>query len=137
MQIKLVYPASLAFGVGSACASALTAASDVAMQLVGVPLPVVLAAIAGAMVARSYTPSTNYFSAISATLCWTVGGCALAPLLQAIAAKFGVNVPVNGLAALALIASGGMPLALPIVKQKAPEIIASWLDMLKGKGGEK
>src|SRR6267142_6237471 len=84
------------------CAAAATAGAatwwsligDAAMQLLGVPLPVVLAAATGAFLARTYQTATPLIRAIAGSASWVVGACALAPLAAPIAEKYaGVALP--------------------------------------------
>lgn len=103
------------------------------MGIFGVPIPVLLAAMTGACIARSYVPARNYFAAISATLGWTVVGCSLAPLAQAIVKKYlELDLPTNAMAGVALVAAAGLPLVMPIIVEKVPEIIRAKLDSWKG-----
>lgn len=135
-KLQAAAPIPLLFAGVCEAASLAATISEVAVEWVGVPLPVVFAALAGAGVARSYTPPGNFFAALLATTGWAICGCILAPLLQAVFAMVGITLPVNGQAACALITAAGLPLALPILKEKAPEILRYWLDKLKGsKGG--
>lgn len=100
-----------AAGICSAIAAVGTTVSDVAVQIIGVPLPVVLAAAAGAFIARSYAAEVSFGRALGIVLAWTLIGCALAPLAQAVftatAAKFGfdVRLPPNVMAGFAGIAA--------------------------------
>ena len=105
----------------SAAGSVMTTVSDVASQLLGVPLPVVLGAIAGAFLARAYAPPTGFLSAAMASAIWTVAGCVLAPFAPSVAkvllAKFagvdGFDLPAAALAGVALCISLFGPLLLP------------------------
>ena len=111
----------------SAAGSAMSAAGDVATQLLGVSLPVVLGAVAGACLARAYAPTIGFMSAIAASAVWTVAGCVLAPLVPSVAklalAKFagvdGFELPAAALAGVALCISLFGPLLLPLVIEKA------------------
>lgn len=109
----------------------------ISSAFLGVPLPVVLAATTGAWFARSIAPTTNFFSAFFRTVGWTIVGCALAPLANAgVKHFFNVDLPTAAHAGLALILSGGLPMVLPVIQQKLPEIVGSWLDKFKGSKGK-
>lgn len=128
---------SLFIGVCSG-ASSFASISAAAVEILGVPLPVVLAAIAGAFIARSYAPSGNFFASAAATIGWAVAGCVLAPLASwLLKVATGVEAPANVQAGLALLVSAFLPIALPIVREKLPEIIKHWLDRAKGGGNSK
>lgn len=106
---------------------------EVTSALFGVPLPVVLAAVTGAFIARSYTPASNFFAAIMATIGWTFAGCSLAPLATAIGDHYlSFKMPTNALAGLAFVVSVGLPILFPILVEKGKEIVRSHLDKLKG-----
>lgn len=117
----------------SGLAALLTIFQDVSAALFGVPLPVVLAAMTGAWFARSLAPAAGFFSALGATAGWTVAGCVLAPVVQFAVKYFTkTELPNAAFAGVALIVSGGLPMILPVVRTKLPEIVGSWLDRLKG-----
>lgn len=136
MSIEGPSTGALAIAGAGGVAALIAAFTEVALQLFGVPLPVVLAAMTGACIARSYTPAQNFFGALMATIGWTIVGCALAPIVQAMVKKVaGLELPTNALAGVALIVSAGVPLLIPILKEKVPEIVRSRLDQLKGPKG--
>lgn len=117
----------------SGAATVISTLTEVTTQILGVPLPVVLAALTGAWIARSYTPSKNFAAALFGTLGWTTAGCVLSPLAAALVKHYAsLEFPTNALAGLALIVSAGIPLLLPILIEKVPEIVRARLDKLKG-----
>jgi hypothetical protein len=94
----------------ASCAAAATTATatwwsllgDVAVQLLGVPLPVVLAGATGAFLARTYQAATSFGRAFAGSASWVVGACALAPLADPIAQKYaGIVLPAGALAGAA------------------------------------
>jgi hypothetical protein len=108
-------------GNAASCAgAAVTAAGtwwsligDVAVQLLGVPLPVALAASTGAFLARTYQPAAALWRAFAGSACWVVGACALAPLAAPIAQKYaGVELPAGALAGVAFAIALAGPFAL-------------------------
>lgn len=133
MSIETPSVGAAAVAGTSGAATVLSMLSEVATQILGVPLPVVLSATTGAWVARSYAPSKNFAAAIAGTLGWTIAGCTLAPLAGALLEHWtGLKLPTNALAGLALVVSGGLPLLLPILVEKVPEIVRARLDKWKG-----
>jgi len=57
---------------------------DFVLQLVGVPFPVVVAAAAGAGLARAFDEPVGFMRALGLAALWTAIGCTCAPLAQAI-----------------------------------------------------
>lgn len=137
-MIGKVYAADGAAGAvagASVAGAVLTAAGDVALQILGVPLPVVLAAIAGAMLARAYLPPVGFFKAAARVLGWVVLGCALAPSAQAIVAKvLSGALPTNALAGMAAIvaAAEAWPMLLRWLRAEFPGV---WTRIFGAKGG--
>lgn len=105
----------LATACGAAAGSVGGAAvmlGDFALQVLGVPLPVVVASAAGAGLARSFMEPVSFIRALFLTGLWTVIGCAGAPLGQAVGPALvqallnrDVILPANTLAALGAIIS--------------------------------
>jgi hypothetical protein len=123
-----------AVAAGSGAATVLSMVGEVALQILGVPLPVVLAAGTGAWIARSYTPAANLLTALVGTAGWTLAGCFTAPFAQWIVKSFsGSEMPTNALAGIALCVSLVLPMVVPIVRQKLPEVIGARLDRWKGR----
>lgn len=103
--------------------------ADVTVQLVGVPLPVLMAAVAGAFVVIAFAETSNAMRAAAVFLGLVIAGCAGAPLLEALslwgAKRYGLEVDVPGglraFAALAIAASPfWVPRAWPYVKGFLP-----------------
>ena len=120
------WPRELEFvaGICSAAGAVATSLGEVALQILGVPLPVIMAAAAGAFIARSFAERASFGRALATVAAWTVAGCALAPLAQAVfvagASKFGLDVtlPDNVMAAFAGITAAApwwFPLIWPMV----------------------
>ena len=113
------------FGSGAAWASAL---GDAAMQFLGVPLPVVLGAAAGAFLARAYLPAVDdagkavgYLRALAGSAAWTIAGSVGSPTAAAIVPALlpgSVVVPagaIAGLAALIASAPAWWPRVWPLI----------------------
>jgi hypothetical protein len=89
--------------------AALSFVGEVAMQLLGVPLPVVMAAAAGAGAARSFMEAVGFVRALAMTVVWTIIGCTGAPLAQVVIKAAGsmagaqVDLPTNTLAGAAAV----------------------------------
>jgi len=77
----------LATACGAAAGSVGAAAvmvGDFALQLLGVPLPVVIGSAAGAGLARSFMEPVGFLRALVLTVAWTLIGCVGAPLAHAV-----------------------------------------------------
>lgn len=121
MSLEAQSSAAAAVATGSGVGAVLSAIGEVTVAILGVPLPVVLAASTGAWIARSYAPAANFVPALLATLGWTIAGCVLAPLGKALVKHYvpGLDLPTNALAGLALVVAGGLPILLPSLIEKA------------------
>lgn len=137
-MIGKIYAADPAAGMVAAASGAgavATSIGEVTTPLLGVPLPVVLAAIAGAMLARAYLEPIGFFKSAGRVLGWVVLGCALAPLVQAIGSKLlGGALPTNALAGMAAIvaAAEAWPMLLRWVRAEFPGV---WTRIFGAKGG--
>lgn len=107
--------------------AALAMAGEVAMQVLGVPLPVVMGSAAGAGIARSLMDPVGFVRALFVTAAWTVAGCVGAPLAQVGAqaglSKLGVEIALTtnvlaGLAALVAALPWWAPKVWPLVQAK-------------------
>jgi len=108
----------------------LSVAGDVAVHLLGVPLPVVVAAIAGALLARVYLPALLFAAAFGRSIVWIIAGCVTAQGISSIA-----TLPVGVLGLIALLASGLGPKLWPVLVETAPQLLKSWLSKIGGKEG--
>lgn len=138
---KLVY-AGLAGASGTG--TWISAASDVVVQLLGVPLPVVLGAATGAFLARAYLPSSDpvtgehigFFRALAVSIGWTLAGSIAAPVVHAAVPTVATLVPGMGpltLPAGALAGIAGLVAAAPAWWPRVWPWIAARLP--GGKGG--
>lgn len=88
-----------------AATAALSILGDITMQVLGVPLPVMMGAAAGAAVARSVLLPVGFLRAALMTGLWTVIGCSGAPVAQALlkAGALGItlDLPTNALSGIA------------------------------------
>jgi uncharacterized membrane protein YeaQ/YmgE (transglycosylase-associated protein family) len=134
-----------AHSLGSACAAAASAAAtwlavaaEAALQLFGVPLPVVLAALTGACGARVFLPPTSFARAAGQSLFWTIAG--------AIGAQFGLwlvehfldgKPPGSALAFVALVMAALGQRVAPILWVEGGAAFERWLRQWGGtKGGQ-
>lgn len=127
MRIGLAGDLTPVLAVCSGAGAVITAAGQVTTELLGVPLPAVMAAMAGALLARAYLPSVGFFNALARVTGWVILGCAFAPLAQAIAAKLlGNALPAGVQAGLAAIvaAAEAWPLLIAWVRQEFPALAA-------------
>lgn len=105
--------ANCAGAAASAAGTFWSLLGDAALQLLGVPLPVVLAAVTGAFLARTYQAAAPLAHAIAGSVSWMVGACALAPLCQPLAEKYaGVVLPAGALAGVAFAIAIAGPFGL-------------------------
>lgn len=110
---------------------ALAGFSEISVQVAGVPMPVLLAAAAGAFFARAYGSEMSLDKAAAVVLGWTFAGCTGAPLLQAGTVfglkkylDFELSVPGGFLAFAALAISSVAwwgPVAWPYLQRWLPE----------------
>lgn len=128
--------AASAVAATSGTASVVTAIAGIVEPILGVPLPVVLAAIAGAALARAFRPAIGFFRAVGRVTGWVVLGCALAPTAKAVAVKLlGADLPTNAMAGMAAIvaAAEAWPMLLAYLRAEVPWV-ARLLGEKKGDG---
>lgn len=119
-------PEAAAGAMVSGCAAIATTISDVTREIFGVPLPVLMAAIAGAFVVVAFA-EVDWKKAAAIFLGLVIAGCAGSPLLEAAtllaAHKFGYELVVTGgFKAFAAIAISAAPYWVP----KALELWKEW-----------
>jgi len=111
----------------------LSAAGEVAVQLLGVPLPVVVGATAGALLARGTQEPASFLQAGLRSLLWIVIGCVCAQGAQAILGwALGAALPVGVLGFAALLFSGLGPKLWPVLTDQAPLVLRRWLKTIGG-----
>lgn len=120
--------ASVSGAVAGGVGAGVVMLGDALVQLLGVPLPVVVASAAGAAMARAFLDTIGFWRALWITALWTVLGCAGAPLAQALgpalvqaALNREVTLPANTLAALGSIIGAApwwWPKVWPLVAAK-------------------
>jgi hypothetical protein len=123
---------------GVACAAAASAAgtwlcsaADVAVQLFGVPLQVVLAALTGALGARVFLPPQPFWRAVAVSLMWTLAGAFGAQLVMWLAELWLDQPPPAGaLAGIALVTAAFGQRVAPILWEKGGDAIGRKLDNL-------
>lgn len=128
--------------VASACSAAgawLALVKEWVAELFGVPLPVFLAAEAGAFGARAFLPAAPFWRAFFVSQLWAIAGTATAQLALWVAAKWleGGTPPPGALAGVALlIAALGQRFA-PILWDRGGAALERRLDTLwkDNKGG--
>lgn len=120
---------SAATGVAAAWA----AAKGVALELFGVPLPVVLAAATAAFAARSFLPPTTYTRALIGGMIWTLLASFLANFASALAGVWlEKGLSAGALAGVALLIAGLGQFIAPVIIQKLPTAIGRRIDQLGG-----
>lgn len=94
-------------------ASWLSMAKDVALELFGVPLPVVLACAAAAYLALSFRADLTYLRTLFLGVGWTfVGSCGAQLALVLLGKSAGIEMPAGALAAAGMLVAGGGPLVM-------------------------
>lgn len=122
---------------GSAAGSWLCMAADVAIQLFGVPLPVVLAALTGALGARVFLPPVSFWRAAAMAVFWTFAGSLGAQLALWVASLWLSGTPPPGvLAGLALVVAAAGQRVAPILWDSGGAALQRKLDGLF-KGGDR
>jgi hypothetical protein len=122
----------------SACAAALggvgayvSLASDAAMQLFGVPLPVLLASLTGACGARVFLPPSPFWRAASSSFFWTFFGVFVPNLVLWIASQWVAAAPPAGaVAGVALVTAALGQRVVPILWEKGGAALERKLDGL-------
>lgn len=117
----------------SALSTAICAAADVAMQVFGVPLPVVLAALTGACAARIFLPPAPFWRAFWMCAVWTAAGAFGVQLVLWVVSSW-IGAPPNGvLAGLAMLTSFLGQRVVPIVWEDGGEALKRKINsMFKG-----
>ena len=112
-----------------------TTAKDIALELFGVPLPVVLAAATGAFGALSFVSATTYTRTLGIGALWTMLGTYGAQLaLALIGAWAGVTIPTGALAGAAILVSAAGPVMVTQGNvDKLRAALGRFLDNLGGK----
>lgn len=122
--------ANAAAGAATTAAAAwLSAAGDIVTHLLGVPLPVVIASIAGAFLARVYLPPLAFAAALVRSGIWVIVGCVLSQGISAAA-----SLQVGWLGMLALAVSGLGPKLWPVLVEMAPELLQAGIARFTKKG---
>lgn len=127
-----------ALGAASGIGAGFAIVKEIALEIFGVPLPVVLAAATGALWARATQPQQTFLRALWATVAWTATGAFLAALarylLGAGLGTVGVTAEIPGaaLAGLALLITWLGPKLAPVIAQGAEEILRARLRKLRG-----
>lgn len=119
--------AALASGVGTWMALV----SEAALQLFGVPLPVVLAALTGACGARVFLPPVPFLHAALSSVFWTATGTFLPQLLLWVAGSLmTAGAPAGVVAGIALMTAALGQRVAPIVWEKGGAALERKLDGL-------
>lgn len=110
---------------------------DFLVQLFGVPLPVFIAALAGAWFAlsRSNSESKGFGRSLLEVLLLTAFACFLSHLAAwGLEVAFSVKLPTNALAGVTALLAVGIPIAGPILEEMLPQVLRAQLERLKGNG---
>lgn len=112
----------------------LTSVSEATTAILGVPLPVLMGAIGGAFLARSYArPDMKYLTAVIESIAWTFAGCLSAPVVLEVTEKSGFGVPTAALALIALLIAALGPKLFPILAEGSSQYLRRWVDRHSGR----
>lgn len=118
----------------SGAGSLLATAKAWALELLGVPLPTLLAAAAGAFGARMLMPEAKFWQALAATIFWTLAGGWCAELGRwGLGRWLEADPPTAALSGIALIIAALGQRVAPIVWDNGGKALARWFDGI-GKG---
>lgn len=122
---------------GTAACTWFAVAAEVAMQIFGVPLPVLLASLTGALGARVFLPQQPFWRALFVSVFWTFAGAFGAQLVLWLASAWLEKPPPPGvLAGVALLAAALGQRVAPILWNKGGEALERRLDGLFRKEGK-
>lgn len=122
---------SAATALVAALVAFVAAAKGVALELFGVPLPVVLAAATGAFAARTFLQPTTYVRALGAGFVWTlIGVFGSSLVLSLLAGWTGKEIPAPALAGAALALALGGQLFWPVIVSRAPSALERLIERI-------
>lgn len=122
--------------VAGAAGTGLSMVSQAALELFGVPLPVLLAALTGACGARVFLEPTSFWRAVAASVFWTIAGAIGAQLVLWLVGLWAGGVPPGGvLAGVALATAALGQRVAPILWQSGGAALQRKLDSLFKGGG--
>lgn len=125
-----------ALACAAAAGSWLAFVKDLALELLGVPLPVVLLALTGAAGARFFSPPSPFWPGLVATSLWTIAGCGVAQLALWGTGQFvGGIAPAGALAGVALLVTFFGPTLVPVIRERGAAALARWFDSIRNGGG--
>lgn len=129
--VEIPHAFSAAVSACSAAGTWLALVKDWVLQLFGVPLPVFLAAAAGAFAARTFMPATGLWRTLGGGLLWTLIGTFGADGVRQIVSSStsGGGTPLMAL----LIAGFGQILFTPEIIQKVRDAVARRIDAFSKK----
>lgn len=131
----LVTPVSACVAAASGLGAYFTLAQDAVLQLFGVPLPVMLAALTGACGARVFLPPSPFWTAAVSSIFWTLAGAFLPQMVIWVASQWIKAAPPAGvIAGVALMVSALGQRVAPIVWTKGGDALGRIFD---GLGKEK
>lgn len=132
LGLSATFTCSAALAAG---ASWMSAVSEVAVEFLGVPLPVVMGALGGALLERSRADAgTSMREHLVSMAGWLIVGCASAPAALAAAEQWGYKLPVASLGFLALLITSFGPRLYPIALEGAQQFLKRWF--AKKDGGQ-
>lgn len=136
--MSLETPSAAAVVAGATgIAGVLAVLGDVALQLFGVPLPVLCASVTGACGARVFLPPASFWRAFWSSSFWTGAGVFASQLVLWIASKWLDGAPPTGaLAGIALALSAFGQRVVPILWDRGGAALERKLDQIWATKGD-
>ena len=132
IRITAIDPAvqgtTAAVAAGSAIGSWWAVAAQVAVELFGVPIQVVIAAITASFTAQTFRPLSGVLPTLGSGTLWAmVGSFGANFAVVALNAWFSISIPAGALAGVAMIIAGAAPFLAPVLIREGPAAVARWL----------
>ena len=139
LKIAVIDPSAQGATASVAAASALggwwAVAAQLAAEIFGVPIQVVIAAITASFTAQTFRPLSGVWSTLASGTAWAmIGSFGANFAVVALNAWLGISIPSGGLAGVAMIIAGAAPFIAPVLVKEGPAAVARWLRNIKKDG---
>lgn len=103
-------------------------ASQVALELFGVPIQVVVAALTASFAAQTFRPLAGVLPTLGSGVLWAmIGSFGTHFAGVALGNWLGITVPAGAHAGVAMIISGAAPFLAPVLIKEGPAALTRWL----------
>ena len=103
-------------------------AGQVVIEIFGVPIQTVIAAITASFAAQTFRPVTGLARTLGSGALWAmVGSFGANAASVAALAWHNITVPGGALAGVAMLIAGSAPFIMPVLIKEGPEIVQRWL----------